>query len=269
MTDARNREPELAPLLSARNISRSFGKGDARFLALDDVSLEVGPRECVGLIGESGSGKSTLANIVVGLDQADSGSCTFLGTDLKVTERPNKRGYEVARVLANMQMVFQNPASSFSERMKVGRGIMDGLAFRKDLSRDQRRRLMLESLDAVGLPRSYADKHAWELSGGECQRAAIARAIISRPKLLICDEPTSALDVTVQAQIISLLVSLIDQLSMSCLFISHDLVLVRGFCSRISVMDEGRIVESGPTEELFASPKEAYTRQLLDAVISL
>jgi ABC-type oligopeptide transport system ATPase subunit len=259
----------MQKLLEAHGITKAFGKGTAAITAVDAVNLDIGEGEIVGLIGESGSGKSTFGSIFCGLEEADAGSVSFCGTDCEATTAMRKRSSRAKGVLRNMQVVFQNPQSTFSDRMKIGAGIAEGIAHREDVSRSERQMRMFEALDAVGLPRAYADRHAWELSGGECQRAAIARAVISRPRLLICDEPTSALDVTVQAQIISLLVDLCHERSMSCLFISHDLVLVRGFCSRLYVMQKGCIVEENTTDELFENPKDPYTRQLLDAVIAL
>ena len=256
-------------LLEAHDITKVFGRGDDALTAVDTVSLSVAEGECVGLIGESGSGKSTFGNILVGLECADTGSLVFDGVDCEVCAAHGKRSAAAKAALLELQVVFQNPQGTFSDRMKVGTGIAEGIAYHKDIPRSRRRQLVLEALDAVGLPHSYAERHAWELSGGECQRAAIARAIIGNPKLLICDEPTSALDVTIQSQIIALLVDLCRKRSMACLFISHDLVLVRGFCSRLYVMRKGRIVEEGTCDDVFESPRDPYTRQLLDAVISL
>lgn len=256
-------------LLEARDLTKTYRKGSEAFCALDQVSISVDDAECVGVIGESGSGKSTLANVLVGLEAADAGSVAFQGVRVDAAIPPARRNRAVRAAFLDMQMVFQNPVASFSDRMRVGRGIMEGLAYREGVSRDQAQTRMLEALDMVGLPRAYAHKYAWELSGGQCQRAAIARAIIARPKLLICDEPTSALDVTVQAQVIELLRSLCTNLSMACLFISHDLVLVHGFCSRIYVMNKGQVVEAGPARELFNHPQNEYTKRLIDAVITL
>lgn len=256
-------------LLEAHDITKTFGKGAAAITAVGAVSLTVGEGEIVGVIGESGSGKTTFGSIIAGLERADAGSMTFEGTDMEVSLAPRKRSAPVRSASRDIQVVFQNPQSTFSDRMKIGAGIAEGIAYRRDIPRSEHKMRVLEALDDVGLPHSYADRHAWELSGGECQRTAIARAIIARPKLLVCDEPTSALDVTVQAQIVSLLVELCHTRSMSCLFISHDLALVHGFCDRLYVMKEGHVVEQGATGEVFENPRDPYTRKLLDAVIAL
>lgn len=256
-------------LLEAHGICKSFGTADQRFDALTDVSVGVDAGECVGIIGESGCGKSTLARILIGLDAADTGTVRFQGYEADASVRPPRRPAEVRAAFLDMQMVFQNPQNTFSDRMRVGEGVEEGIAYRRGYQKGEGRRLVLETLEMVGLPASYARKYAWELSGGECQRAAIARAILSKPKLLICDEPTSALDVTVQAQIINLLIGLCRELRMACLFISHDLVLVQGFCERLYVMGRGRVVEEGQTADIFAHPQDEHSVRLLSSVLSL
>lgn len=256
-------------LLEAKGLCKAYGRGRSAFSALDQVDLQVGEGACVGIIGGSGSGKSTLAHVIVGLDAADAGSVTFAGCAVDVTREPARRPRAMRRACLGMQMVFQNPAASFSARMSVGRAVMEGLAYTRSCSRAEMRTSMLEALDAVGLPRAYERRYAWELSGGECQRAAIARAIIARPRLLVCDEPTSSLDVTVQAQIIELLDSLRRELSMACLFISHDLALVRGFCDDVYVIERGRVVESGSASCVFENPRHPYTLALVEASVAL
>lgn len=255
-------------LLRATGISKTYRTRDGVFEALRDVSIEVDSGQIIGLIGTSGSGKSTLASIVIGLETADSGRIEFDGESSDAHLKMGKRNAGFRRALEGMQMVFQNPTSSFSERMRIGIGVEEGVAYR-GVPKSKRTQLMLEALEMVGLPRSYAGKYAWELSGGECQRAAIARAIIGRPKLLICDEPTSALDVTIQAQIVHLLNDLCLEMGMACLFISHDLALVRGLCSNVYVMDTGRIVESGDAESVLEHPQSDAARSLVDAIVEL
>lgn len=255
-------------MLVVEHVRKTYRRGGESFIALDDVSLSVGSDECVGVIGASGSGKSTLASVVIGLEAADGGTEVFNGVPLDVSVRPAARPKAQRAALLDMQMVFQHPASSFMPRMKVADGIREGLAYRPGYCRDEAAAKVTEALECVGLPARYGSKRIGELSGGECQRAAIARAIISRPKLLVCDEPTSALDVTVQASVIELLVRLRRELAMSCLFISHDLALVRGFCDRVYVMDAGRVVEEGPSAILFENPRTDVARRLVAAAVT-
>jgi len=255
-------------LLQADGISKTYRTREGLFTALDDVSLHVGEGEIVGLIGTSGSGKSTMASILLGLESADAGRIEFLGASCDAFAKMRKRPAEFRAALANMQMVFQNPASTFSDRMRIGEGVAVGIAYR-GVPKSERANRVAETLDAVGLPQSYANKHAWELSGGECQRAAIARAIISRPQLLICDEPTSALDVTIQAQIVHLLARLCRENHMACLFISHDLALVRGLCERVYVMDAARIVEQGTAAAVLESPQSDAAKRLVNSIIEI
>ncbi len=236
-------------ILEVQDLSREFRQGKHTWRAVDQVSFSIRRGECFGLIGESGSGKSTTANMVSGLLKPSSGSIQFSGQYL--------------------QMVFQDPKASFSPGMNILDSICEGLRYRTNLSRKEQKQRAFQVLDQVGLSREYAGKYSSQLSGGECQRAAIGRAIIIHPELLICDEATSALDVSVQEQIIALLKRLRSELGMSYLFISHDLALVSEICDRVAVMQHGKIVEMGETSEVIRNPKEAYTRQLLDSVLTI
>ena len=256
-------------LLEATNIAKAYRTDRGPLTALDSVSIEVDDGEMVGLIGASGSGKSTMASVVTGLEAADAGTLSFMGEECDARLPLVKRPQAFRRAALNMQMVFQHPASSFSDRMKIGKGVAEGIAYRDVASKDDQSRLVSEAFEMVGLPASYEEKYAWEISGGECQRAAIARAVISRPRLLICDEPTSALDVTIQAQIIELLKSLCCELGMACLFISHDLALVRNICSRVYVLDKGSVVEHGPVEEVFANPQSPAAQLLVSSILTI
>ena len=232
----------------------------AEFQALKDVSFSVEEGECVGLIGESGSGKSTVANIVAGFLPATAGSVLYDGQELTAKKCPrNARD--------TMQMVFQNPQQSFSPRMKLGTGIREGLRYRSDLTRAQQEDLIDETMELVGLPLSYKNKYVSEVSGGEAQRAAIARAVLIRPKLLLCDEITSSLDADVQNQLLEMLSDLQKKMKMSLLFISHDIRLVRDFCHRAFVLQNGAVVEQGEVGRLYDHPENEYTKQLVQAAI--
>lgn len=232
------------PLLSVRNVSKSYPNSHSRgnFEALTSISIDVMPGECVGLIGESGCGKSTLARIIARLEEADRGSITFCDHTVVAGEKMSREAKKgIRKVWLDMQMVFQNPESSFSPSMSIGDGIREGLAYQEGFDRKSARKKVSDILDAVGLPSSYETKRCFELSGGECQRAAIARAIVSDPKLLICDEPTSALDVTVQSRIMDLLERLHGETNTAFLFITHNMPLMSEFCTRAYVMKSGRI----------------------------
>lgn len=242
-------------ILTAEHLKKVFrgrekyGKKAENICAVKDVSFGVKPGESLGLIGESGSGKSTTAYMVAGLLKPTEGNIHFYGN--------------------YMQMVFQDPIRSLNPRRTVLDNICEGLIYRKNgLSKAEIREKALEAMDLVHLSRSYAARKGRELSGGECQRATIARAILIKPELLICDEVTSALDVSVQAQIMELLIELKEKMGLSYLFISHDIALVNDFCERVAVMYQGNIVEEGETGRVLYEPKEEYTKQLLDSVLT-
>nr|WP_245540538.1 oligopeptide/dipeptide ABC transporter ATP-binding protein [Solimonas variicoloris] len=230
--------------------------------AVDDLNFNLRRGETLGVVGESGSGKSTLARALAGLEPITAGSVRFEGRELKGLD---KRGWKGLR--RDVQMVFQDPLASLNPKFKVGRCVGEPLkALHPELPADERRRRVLEMLERVGLSAADAERYPREFSGGQCQRIAIARALIVRPKLLICDEVVSALDVSVQAQIINLLRELQRQYQLAILFISHDLAVVRHISDRVLVMYFGKLMEQAERDALFATPRHPYTRALLAAI---
>ncbi len=230
--------------------------------ALRGVSFTLQAGRSLGIVGESGSGKSTLARLVMALETPTSGSVSLLGRDLNVLSAADLRA---ARV--DFQMVFQDPYGSLDPRQRVGRIVAEPLP---PVNEAERHRRVNEALDAVGLRAADADKYPHEFSGGQRQRIAIARALITRPKLIVADEPVSALDVSVQAQVLNLLQDLRTQFGVAYLFISHDLAVVDHVCGNaddeVAVMYAGRIVEQGPSERLFRQAAHPYTRALIAAL---
>lgn len=248
----------MEPLLEARDLCRTFYKGRKLFTAVDGVSLSVAPGEALGIVGESGSGKTTLVKMLTGLLKPDSGTISLEGRDVTAP-----RG-ETARFLRKrVQLVFQMPQESFDPRQTLGCGICEAMV-NYGVPKKEAENLLPALLERCGLEADFAGRYPHQASGGQCQRAAIARALAVEPRLLICDEATSALDVTVQAQIMELLDGLRRD-GMAILFISHDLALVQQFCDRVLVLHHGRVEEEGPTEEVIRQPRSDYTRRLLDA----
>jgi len=256
-------------LLVIKNLNLSFitqnaffEKNRRRIQATKDVNLTIHQGECFGLVGESGSGKSTIARMVAGLQQPDSGSINFDGIEL--INNPSK--VDVDKAHLDIQMIFQNPYSSLNSRMKVADIIAEPILFHKLAEKHQVANIVGDLLDHVGLGRASGSKYPHQFSGGQRQRISIARALASRPRLLICDEPTSALDVSVQAQVLNLLKDLQDELGLTLLFISHDLPVIRQMCDRVAIMKQGKILETSDTEVFFESPKDLYSRELLELI---
>ena len=255
------------PLLEVRNLVKEFGRTRGLFRkgavvrAVNDVSFHIDQGETFGLVGESGSGKTTTGRCILRLIEPTSGEVRFNGEDVLAFSRSRLRA---AR--RDMQIVFQDPYSSLNPRMRVGTIVEEPLIIHGIGSKDERRRRVAELFDLVGLDAAQSTRYPHQFSGGQRQRIGLARALALNPSLIIADEPVSALDVSVQAQVINLLMDLQDRLKLTYLFIAHDLRLVRHICSRVAVMYLGRIVEMGPTERLFASPAHPYTRALLSAI---
>ncbi|WP_395142570.1 ATP-binding cassette domain-containing protein [Schlegelella aquatica] len=228
--------------------------------ALLDVSFTVEAGRSVGVVGESGSGKSTLARLVMALESPSGGQVRWRGQDL---HRLAPAALRQAR--RELQMVFQDPYASLDARQRVGRIVAEPLSVRREVGRDERERRVAEALEAVGLRAADAAKYPHEFSGGQRQRIAIARALVTRPALIVADEPASALDVSVQAQVLNLMRDLQAQFGVTYLFISHDLAVVEYLCDEIVVLREGRVVEQGPAQAVLATPADPYTRALLAA----
>ncbi|RCV86356.1 ABC transporter ATP-binding protein [Billgrantia montanilacus] len=255
-----------APLLEVKGLNKIFRSKGGLFKAarevraLDDVSFTLAPGETVGIVGESGSGKSTLGRCVVRLERPDSGTLSLSGTDFTTLT-----GEELRRQRWRVQMIFQDPYASLNPRTRVGYAIAQG-PMANGVSRDEAMKQAGELLDLVGLGAVAVDRFPHEFSGGQRQRIGIARALALNPELIVADEAVSALDVSIQAQILELLEDLKQKLSLSLLFITHDLRVAAQICDYIIVMQHGRIVEQGTAETVFLSPREAYTRELLEAI---
>ncbi len=243
-------------------IERLFKSEDRTIKAVDGVNLELYPGEILGLVGESGCGKSTLSRTILQLIRPTSGHVKLLGKDLTTLSRPDLRS---AR--RDIQMVFQDPHACLNPAMTVGQSIADPLKIHHLATPEAAKEQVLAMLERVGLKPAalYYQRYPSDLSGGQQQRVAIARALITRPKLLICDEPVSMLDATVQTQVLELMLELKSEFDLTYLFITHDLWVARFLCDRIAVMNGGKIVEIGPTQEIFTNPQHPYTQTLLSA----
>lgn len=254
----------MEPVLRVQNLAKTFSRGgQADLSAVNGISFDLMPGECLGIIGESGSGKTTVANLITRLSDATDGKIFFDGEDIT-----RKSGKALRSVYRKMQMVFQTPADSFDPRRTLGDGIGESLR-NNGMSKREAKPKTARLLELCGLPAGFADRYPHEVSGGQCQRAAIARALAIKPKLLICDEATSALDVTTQKEIMELLSSLrrVQGGNLSILFICHDISLVQQFCDRVLVMYQGNIIEQGAADEIICSPQSEYTKKLLDSVL--
>lgn len=260
----------MAPLLEVRHLVKRYEHTRGPFrhpmftTAVDDVSFTIERGETFGLVGESGSGKTTTGRCILRLIEPTSGEVLLNGEDVL--------GFSRARLRAarrEMQMVFQDPYSSLNPRMRVGAIVREPLDIHRLGTAAERNARVAELFTVVGLDPAHTNRYPHEFSGGQRQRIGLARAIALNPAFIICDEPVSALDVSIQAQVVNLLMDLQGQLGLTYLFIAHDLRLVRHICGRVAVMYRGRIVELGPADSLFERPRHPYTRALLSAIPSL
>jgi len=258
---------QAEPLLRIYKLSKSYKGRRAGLLsrtsvvsALNEVSLDIADGETVGLLGESGSGKTTLGQCVVRLLDSDSGSIVFAGQSIE-----KLKGSALHRLRPQIQMIFQDPYSSLNPRHKVGRIITEN-AILHGVKRNEANQRMLEVLQLVGLDATATERYPHEFSGGQRQRIGIARALVLQPRLIVADEPVSALDVSVQKQVLALLLDIRRKLGLSMLFITHDLRVASQVCDRIAIMHKGKIVECNTAEEIYRSPEHAYTRTLIDAM---
>lgn len=258
----------IRPLLSADGLVRHFRKSKRTpfsrrevVRAVDDVSFFIRPGETLGLVGESGCGKSTTGRMVIGIDRPTDGRVSFDSADLSTLAKSDLRNLR-----RDIQMIFQNPIGALDPRIPVGRQVREPLDIHEIGTPPERDAETREMLSAVGMEPEMAARYPHELSGGQAQRIVIARALIVKPRLLVCDEPVSALDVSVQAQVVDLLADLQKRMGVAYLFISHDLKVVKHLSHRIAVMYLGQIVEEGPCDAVFNDPKHPYTRALISAI---
>jgi ABC-type oligopeptide transport system ATPase subunit len=254
-------------LVEVRHLVKQFERGSGVLRpkrvvrAVDDISFEIEEGETYGLVGESGSGKSTTGRCMLRLIEPTSGEMRFRGENVFAFDRARMR-----RARREMQMVFQDPYSSLNPRMRAGDIVEEPLLIHRLGMRAERRERVSELFRLVGLDPAHLERYPRDFSGGQRQRIGLARALALNPSFIIADEPVSALDVSIQAQVINLLLDLQEELRLTYLFIAHDLRLVRHICRRVSVMYAGKIVESGLTASIFASPQHPYTRALLSAI---
>ena len=258
----------VAPLLAVRGLVKHFvtrrsvlGVPQTMVKAVDGLSFDVGPGETLALVGESGCGKSTVGRLVLRLIEPTAGAVTFAGRPLA-----GLGGRELRSFRSRAQLIFQDPYASLNPRLTVGETLGEPLLLHGHLSAGDRRQRVGELLNLVGLRAEHAQRYPHEFSGGQRQRIAIARALGSDPKLIVCDEPVSALDVSIRSQVLNLLRDLQQRLGLSYLFISHDLAVVKHIADRVAVMYLGRIVETAAADALFRQPRHPYTQALLSAI---
>lgn len=248
-------------ILECKNLRKEFKKKDHIHIAVDNISFSLYEGECFGIVGESGSGKSTIAKLIMKLEKQDSGSILLNGQD---TAR--FKGRKIREYYSNIQMVFQDAQGSFNPKMTIGDSIMEYICNLCYSDKNERRGKVTELLKSVGLSEEYYDRYPYELSGGQCQRAAIARALSVHPEVIIFDEATSGLDVSVQAQVVELLKNTQKERNISYIFVCHDINLVSSFCDRMGVVYKGKFVDVGKTYDVINNPTNEYTKLLIQSV---
>ena len=235
--------------------------------SVDDVSFKIKKGSIVGLVGESGCGKSTLSKCILNLVDATSGSVIFEDKvlyDIELNKKISKK--DMLNLRKDMQMIFQDPYSSLDPKITIGKTIVDGIRKHQNISKEEAYEEAKKALELCGLDKSYINRYPYEFSGGQRQRIAIARVLALKPKFIICDEPTSALDVSIQSQILNLMLDLKEKFNLTYLFISHNLNVTRCFCDEIIVMNNGKIVEDGDIKSIYLNPKNSYTKKLISSI---
>ena len=250
----------MQEILKVSSIKKTFLKDGESNTVINDVSFTVKKGQCVGIVGESGCGKSTTVRVILGLLNFDEGEIILSGNKLSPQNK-----IRLIDIQWKIQMVFQMPTESFNPRIKLGKSIKE--AMKKILTSEEKEVKLKKLFEECQLSYDLADRYPKEVSGGQCQRAAIARALASDPQLLICDEATSALDVTVQYKIMNLLKNIQRNRNMAILFICHDIALVQQFCDYVLVMDKGKIIEEGIPNEVILNPSQMFTKKLISSVI--
>ncbi len=243
-------------LLRVQKLKKVFARH--KVVALDSVDMSVSKGEIFGLVGESGCGKSTLAKSILRLIDVQDGNIFYKGEDLLKASRRN-----MLKTRRDLQMVFQDPYMSLDPRMKIGDTLEEVFIIHESMTRRERKDRAIRLLEMVGLEDSYFNRLPSELSGGERQRVGIARSLATNPEFIICDEPVSSIDISIQAQILNLLMDLQQEKNLTYLFISHDLGVIASICDRVAVMKSGKVVEQGLCEEVFKNPRHEYTKKLL------
>lgn len=252
----------MESILQVRDLTKIFNRKKVEnFIAVDHISFDLFKGESLGIVGESGSGKTTVVRMITRLLNATMGEVIFNDEDIL-----KLKGRNLRRIYKDIQMVFQSPYESFNPRYTLGKSVSEPMLNNGINKADAEKRTEM-LFSRVGLNKELISRYPHEVSGGQCQRAGIARALGTNPKILICDECTSALDVTIQRQIIDLLNELRSEMDMSYLFISHDLAVVQAFCDRAVVMNKGRIVEEGSVEDIINNPKDEYTKELIECIL--
>lgn len=253
----------MMALLEVENLKKSFSsrRQAPRPPAVDGVSFELNAGQTLAVVGESGAGKSTVGRMVLRFLEPDSGSVTLDGVDVLGLSQPELRAFR-----ARMQTIFQDPQSSLDPRVPVGQSIAEPLKVLLGVNRSDREAQAVQLMERVALGRYQAHRLPHELSGGQLQRIAIARALAVKPSLIFCDEPVAALDVSVRSQVLNLMIDLQQEFGMAYLFVSHDLTIVESIADHVAVMQSGRLIEYGDRDQVFGAPTAAYTRELLDAV---